>query len=358
MVCLFILKHSIKKNRTFRKTIPIMNFNDRFKQVIFFIIIALLSVLVFIQAKSTVPGILGAVTLYLLNRTWYFRIIHKHKWNKTLTVILFLVADSIVLFIPFILTSVFIFPKLVYLGSNANELYQGLQELMTRLQNQFGVQLATTENLLAIPKLISGYLPNVFSSAANMITNLGIMYFILYYMMLNAEDMERKLVEYLPLKRENTKQIAKETKEIVVSYSIGIPVLATAQGICALIGYWIFSINDPLLFAFLTALCSVVPFVGSALVWVPLVVYLFSAHHTGAAAGLTAYCVLIVLNVDNVLRMVLLKAFADIHPLVTLFGVIVGLSLFGFLGLIFGPLLISYLLLLMKIYVNEFSEKT
>ncbi|HNF49275.1 MAG TPA: AI-2E family transporter [Chitinophagales bacterium] len=334
-----------------------MNFNDRFRQVVFFIVLAGLAILIFIQAKSTIPGILSAITLYLLNRVWFLKLIHRHKWNKTLTVIFFITIDTLVLFIPFLLTSVFIFPKLVYLTNNANELFQGVQKLLEQLQNRFDIQIATKENLMALPKYISGVLPNVFSSAAGMITNLGIMYFTLYYMLQNAEQMEKKLTEFLPLRKENTKQLAKETKDIVISYSIGIPVLALAQGICATIGYAVFGISDPLLLGFLTGLCSVIPFVGSALVWVPLVVYLFAVGPQSAAIGLLAYCLIVVLNVDNILRMVLLKAFADIHPLITLFGVIVGLPLFGFLGLIFGPLLISYLLLLMKIYVNEFSNQ-
>ena len=334
-----------------------MNFNDRFRQGVFFIVLAGSAILIFIQAKSTIPGILSAITLYLLNRVWFLKLIHRHKWNKTLTVIFFITIDTLVLFIPFLLTSVFIFPKLVYLTNNANELFQGVQKLLEQLQNRFDIQIATKENLMALPKYISGVLPNVFSSAAGMITNLGIMYFTLYYMLQNAEQMEKKLTEFLPLRKENTKQLAKETKDIVISYSIGIPVLALAQGICATIGYAVFGISDPLLLGFLTGLCSVIPFVGSALVWVPLVVYLFAVGPQSAAIGLLAYCLIVVLNVDNILRMVLLKAFADIHPLITLFGVIVGLPLFGFLGLIFGPLLISYLLLLMKIYVNEFSNQ-
>ncbi len=334
-----------------------MNFNDRFRQVVFFIVLAGLAILIFIQAKSTIPGILSAITLYLLNRVWFLKLIHRYKWNKTLTVLFFITIDTLVLFIPFLLTSVFIFPKLVYLTNNANELFQGVQKLLEQVQSRFDIQIATKENLMALPKYISGVLPNVFSSAAGMITNLGIMYFTLYYMLQNAEQMEKKLTEFLPLRKENTKQLAKETKDIVISYSIGIPVLALAQGICATIGYAIFGITDPLLLGFLTGLCSVIPFVGSALVWVPLVVYLFAVGPQSAAIGLLAYCLIVVLNVDNILRMVLLKAFADIHPLITLFGVIVGLPLFGFLGLIFGPLLISYLLLLMKIYVNEFSNQ-
>jgi predicted PurR-regulated permease PerM len=150
--------------------------------------------------------------------------------------------------------------------------------------------------------------------------------------------------------------ITTETKNIVTSYAIGIPVLAIAQGLCAYIGYVIFGVKDPMLWGFVTAVCSVIPFVGTIIIWLPLVVYLFANGQTDLAIGLAAYCSIVVLNVDNVLRLFLLKAFADIHPLITLFGVITGLKLFGFIGLIFGPLLVSYLLLLVRIYINEFSE--
>ena len=98
--------------------------------------------------------------------------------------------------------------------------------------------------------------------------------------------------------------------------------------------------------------------VGSGLIWLPLVGYLFSHGQHDNALGLAIYSFVVVINVDNFLRLILLKAFADIHPLITLFGVITGLKLFGFIGLIFGPLLVSYLLLLIRIYVNEFSEPT
>ena len=171
-----------------------------------------------------------------------------------------------------------------------------------------------------------------------------------------AEKMESVISKYIPLKNKNISLIASETKDIVTSYAIGIPILAVAQGICATIGYWIFGVENPIFWGFITALCSVIPFVGSALIWVPLVAYLYATNDAHNALFLAIYSVVVVLNVDNLLRIVLLKAFADIHPLITLFGVIIGLPLFGFLGLIFGPLLVSYLLLLMRIYVNEFAD--
>jgi predicted PurR-regulated permease PerM len=115
-------------------------------------------------------------------------------------------------------------------------------------------------------------------------------------------------------------------------------------------------VQDPILWSFITTVCSVIPFGGSGLIWVPLSGYLYSQGHTTDAIGLAIYCAIVVLNIDNLLRLIVLKTFADIHPLITLFGVITGLKLFGFIGLIFGPLLISYLILFIRIYVNEFAE--
>jgi predicted PurR-regulated permease PerM len=76
----------------------------------------------------------------------------------------------------------------------------------------------------------------------------------------------------------------------------------------------------------------------------------------GLGIGLILYCAIIVSNTDNVLRFTILKKIGDVHPLITVFGVIVGLQLFGVMGLIFGPLLLTYFILLIKIYRLEFSS--
>lgn len=332
------------------------NFNERFRQIIFFILIAALSFLIFWHIKSTVPGILAAVTMYVLNRKFLFKLHFRKKMNRTVIVLLLLLLDSLLLLIPIALAIIFILPKLSYLSDNANELYAGLKEIVDKISARLGFEILSKENLSNLPGILSAMLPNFLGTAANGITNLGIFYFILYYMLQYAEKMEALVTKYIPLKNKNISLIASETKDIVTSYSVGIPILAIAQGICATIGYAIFDIPNPIFWGFITCLCSVIPFIGSALIWVPLVAYLYATNDSHNAIFLGAYSIIVILNVDNLLRIVLLKAFADIHPLVTLFGVIVGLPLFGFLGLIFGPLLVSYLLLLMRIYVNEFSE--
>jgi predicted PurR-regulated permease PerM len=93
------------------------------------------------------------------------------------------------------------------------------------------------------------------------------------------------------------------------------------------------------------------------IVWVPLVLYLFATGEVTAATWLTFYSFIITGNVDYLARMTLMKRMGDVHPLITVIGVIAGLNLFGFMGLVFGPLLVSYFIILVKIYISEFSER-
>jgi predicted PurR-regulated permease PerM len=100
-----------------------------------------------------------------------------------------------------------------------------------------------------------------------------------------------------------------------------------------------------------------VPIIGTAVVWVPLCIYLYAIGNSAQATGLLLYSIVITGSVDNILRFTILKKLGDVHPIITALGIIVGIPLFGFMGFIFGPLLISYLLLLVKIYRVEFSPR-
>ncbi len=112
-----------------------------------------------------------------------------------------------------------------------------------------------------------------------------------------------------------------------------------------------------MLWGFITGVFAFFPIVGTMIVWVPLVVFMFSAGHNGQGIGLAIYSAVVTGNIDYMARITLLKKIGDVHPVITVLGVIVGLSLFGFWGFIFGPLLISYFLLLYNIYSAEFGSQ-
>jgi predicted PurR-regulated permease PerM len=183
------------------------------------------------------------------------------------------------------------------------------------------------------------------------------MYFILYFMLVNGRFMEDSLYEYIPLRDGNVELIGREVKIMVVSNTIGIPLIAFIQGIVGLIGYLIIGIDEPFLWFAATCITAMMPVVGAALVYVPLTVMLFAKGETGRGIAMAIWGFGFIGLVDNLFRFIINKKIGDIHPLITIFGVLAGLQLFGFIGLIFGPLLISMFILLLRIYGSEFLTK-
>ena len=160
-----------------------------------------------------------------------------------------------------------------------------------------------------------------------------------------------------PLRDENVKRIGKEVESMVVSNAIGIPLIAVLQGIVGLIGYFILGVKEPWFWFVVTCITAMIPVVGAALAYVPLAIVFFANGQNWQGIAMLIFGFGIIGLVDNIFRFWLQKKIGNIHPLVTVFGVIIGIKLFGFIGLIFGPLLISMFILLLKIYSNEFLIK-
>jgi predicted PurR-regulated permease PerM len=184
------------------------------------------------------------------------------------------------------------------------------------------------------------------------------MFFVLYFMLVNGSEMEKVVTNFIPLHPESVTKLAKETKNMVRANAIGIPLISIIQGITATFGYWIFGLSEYALWGFLTGIFAFFPLVGTMLIWLPLVMYQYSHGDTWQASGLLIYSFVVTGNVDYFARITLMKKIGDVHPLITILGVIVGLGLFGFMGFIFGPLLLSYLILLTRIYTDEFVSHT
>jgi predicted PurR-regulated permease PerM len=170
--------------------------------------------------------------------------------------------------------------------------------------------------------------------------------------------MEDSIRKFIPLHLESVIALAHETKHMVKANAIGIPLISLIQGFFAWAGYLIFGMEDALMWGFLTGVFAFFPIVGTMMIWVPLVVYLYSKGMGGQATGLLVYSLVITGNVDYLARVTLMKKIGNVHPLITVFGVIVGLQLFGFMGFIFGPLIFSYAIILVKIYSHEFVDHT
>lgn len=330
-------------------------FNNRLRQIVLLLIIILLAVLLLQQLYIFLPGFLGAITLYILFRETYYGLTIKKKWNKTLTALLIILASIIAIAIPLYFSIMLLTDKVSALVSNPMEIIMDAKIVGQKIFEKTGFQILSEENIAAFQKKATTIVPAILNSSANLLSNFAIMFFLLYFLLKSGRETEKFLDRFIPLKDENIDLLGNETKNMVKANAIGIPVLAVIQGIIAAVGYWIFGVKDFMLWGFLTGICSMIPVVGTAIIWVPLVLYMYAINKTGSALGLLIYAAAIITNIDYVARLTILKRLMDVHPLITIFGVIVGIGLFGFWGVIFGPLFISYFIILVRIYINEFG---
>ncbi|WP_262714407.1 AI-2E family transporter [Ginsengibacter hankyongi] len=321
-------------------------------------LIILIGVLMLKHFYVFLPGVLGAITLYILSRKSYLKLTEKRKWSPGWTALLYILAYTILICLPVYLAVVLVTPKLVALFNNPVQLLVAVKSFSQKIQEATGIEFFNTEALKNATKQIAGSLPLFLSGTANFITNLILMFFVLYYMLVHGIEMEKYLNDFIPLKEKNRAMLSAETDIMIRANAIGIPLLALIQGLVGALGYAIFGVGDFALWGFLTGVASLIPIIGTGLIWVPLTVYLFAIDHVWQGVGLGIYSLVVLTNIDYVARITVLRKIGNVHPVITIFGVIVGLSMFGFLGLVFGPLLITYFIVLIRIYRNEFNAES
>lgn len=330
-------------------------FNDRLRQVLILLLVLSIAILLISQLTIFIPGLLGGITLYILSRSLYFQLIFKRKWKKGWTALLFILCYLIIIAFPVYVSITLASPKISSIAENQEQIIAGIQSVSAKVKEKTGFTLLSAESAKTIAQKVSTYIPQIINSTMVLLSNLIIMFFLLYYLLVQGRDMEKYLSKVIPLKDENVHLLAGETKMMIRANALGIPIICVVQGAFAALGYWIFGIEDWGLWGFVTGVFAFFPLVGTMIIWVPLVGYLFIHGSNLPAIGLTIYSFVVTGNVDYIARLKLMKYMGDVHPVITVLGVIVGLNLFGFMGLIFGPLLISYFLIMVKIYINEFD---
>ena len=325
------------------------SFNNRIKQILLLSLILLFVILVIKELSIFLPGVLGALTLYILSRSNYFQIVYNRKWKKGRAAGLFIFYYLFLLGLPIFLAVTLISPKINTFLNDPEAMINTAKQSINTIQQKIGFNFFSESTLTSSLGKLTAFIPTILNSTATLISNLAIMLFFLYYMLYYGKEIERTTNRLIPLEQQNINMLASETKKLVRANALGIPLISIIQGLTATLGYFIFGVDEWGLWGFLTGVFAFFPVVGTMIVWVPLVLYSYAVGETWQATGLLLYSVLVTGNVDYISRITLLKKMGDVHPVITILGVIVGLGLFGFIGLIFGPLLVNYIIVLFKI---------
>lgn len=325
------------------------------RQIFILLLILLVGGLIFQKMLPYLSGVLGAVTLYVLLRKPMEKLVVKGL-HKHLAAIFLMFLSFICIAVPVVGLGFMMGSKVQYAVDNSKKVVDAVKRQLQSVESYFNIDITSSIDTGAISSWLSKNLQGLAGGTFNMFIALTLLYFLLFFMLTNSNKLKNSLFEYIPIRDENLKTIGRETNEKVKSNALGIPLVAMGQGVVGLIGFLIFGIPDPFFWAAVVTIGSVIPFVGSALGIVPVFLLAISNGDMLQAWGILIYGTVAVGATDNIFRLYILKRLDDVHPLITLIGVLVGVPLFGFIGLIFGPLLVSLFLIIVRIYKNEYSH--
>lgn len=324
------------------------------RQLIILALIVFLGGLIIKYMLPYISGVLGALTLYVVLRKWMLKLIDKGLKRSWAAMLLILVA-FIGIFIPLTGAGLMLSSQLGDFADKSEQVTKALKDQLFQVEKYVQYDVSSAID----PEQASGWLTDNLSGFAsgtfNIFISLGILLFLLYYMLKSPKQLKESLLEYIPLSNKNLVTLGKEIDNVVRSNAIAIPLVAIAQGIIALIGFFVFGVENSLFWFVIVTIGSMIPFIGTFIGILPVFVLSLASGEDFQAWGILLYGILVVGMTDNIIRLFVLKKLDSTHPLITLIGVLIGIPLFGFVGLIFGPLIINLFLIIVKIYKQQYG---
>ena len=317
-------------------------------------LIGALAVGVLIAVAPFLPGLLGAVVLYVVCAPLYRRL--APRLGASVAAMLLTFGVAILLLIPVVwLASIAIeqAPDAVsrILRSSA---FANLRVLQIGPLD-VGAQMSRVGEMLA--SRASGQALALVGSLTRTILNLLLAGVGLYYLFKSADVVWDRVRPLIPFSADGANALRERFALVTEATLLGIAATALAQGLVVGTAFWLVGLPDPIVWGVVTGCTSILPILGSSLIWGPGVVVLLAEHRFGAAAVLGVLGAVVASNVDNAIRPMVYRRVSGIHPMATLVGAFAGVQLVGLSGLLLGPLAISYLFELVSLYDAEYGTR-
>lgn len=272
-------------------------------------------------------------------------------WASLITIVIFLIVLGIPIF--FVGTVIFDQAQSTYhfmvTSGNTNEFIQKIDASINRLMPN-GFTFDTYGKVSNLISFLSNNIGKFFTTTLNTILMFILTIFTMFFMLKNGGEWKEGLIKLIPLSEKNVKEILLGLKNSINRVLRGSFIIAIVQGILSWVGLWIFGVPNPALWGVVAGMSSFVPTIGTSIVSVPAVLFLFFTGMPLHALGLLIWSLVIVGLVDNILSPYIISKNSEVPPIFILFSILGGLSLMGPIGILVGPLTISLLYSLVSIY--------
>lgn len=336
--------------------LPLYNYRERNR--ITLVLLIILGGFILYSIRGIFGAVLGTIVMYTIFRPIFIHMISKWKISENWAAVIIILSSFLVIVLPTLGVGSMVISKIAEVQQNPEWIKNAISKI-----NEFA------GDKLNQPDLIENALRNVMSSAgtiltyllggaANLLLSIAVMYFLLYFVLVDYKHFEAGLYRFSPFRQENALRFGRELRNITYSNVLGQGFIAIIQGALVTLGYWFFEFDDPIFWGVISAILSFIPVVGAPIIFVPASILTIVQGDNYNGIGMLLFGLIVISNIDNVLRLIIAKRVGNIHPIITIVGVIIGIPLFGLMGLVYGPLLLSYFLITVRIYeTNKLAER-
>ena len=279
-----------------------MDNNNIKEQYIRYSLIAIIIIMGFVLFKQILPymgGFLGAFTIYILVRKRMMTLTMKKKMKQSKAALL-ITSEIIFLFlIPLSCIVWLIINKLEASHLSADSITGPIQDAENYIKAKFGFDILGTKAVSFMTSEAPEIGKEVMGEVSSFLVNIFVLIFILYFMLIGGTSMESYIKDILPFTPDNKQHVLNKIKVIVHSNAIGIPLQAIIQAFISTIGYLIFGVPNALMLGIITGLATMIPVIGTSVIWVPIACYMALSGRWFDAAGVIVYGLLVIAQADN-----------------------------------------------------------
>ena len=319
------------------------------------LLILVLAAVIFIALAPFLSGLLGAAVLYVVFVRLYNRLARSMKPGLAAAITLISALIVVALPLAWLIAVVIAQAPDATRALQSSTVFTRLAEL--RIGNfDVGAELAKASGNIA--SWLSTKIFAFLGSATSVVLNLVIAFFGLYYMLRSDGNTWEAIRPYIPFSTATADALRDRFFSVTEATLLGTFLIAVIQGTLVGTGFWIVGLANPFFWGTVTAIASILPVLGTSLVWLPATLVLLVQNRYGAAVTMLVIGAGIASNIDNVIRPLVYRRVSHIHPMITLVGAFAGVKYFGLLGVLLGPLGIAYLFALLHFYREEYGSSS
>lgn len=298
----------------------------------------------------------GAIILYFLFRPLYHWLHSKLKWRAGVSAGLVLVLSIIIILLPVSLLATLLIDQVQSVIGYARDNIGSWSHWGDKIPLLWRDKI--TQELSNILNNVGGFFVVTVKAVGSQVITYCIMYFMFFYLLVADErKLKNMVISVMPFSKSNTIKLQQEFNNITHSTIVATGLIAVGQGVMLTLGLFLFGVPGALVFGFLGMIMAFLPLIGVPAIWLPASIWLMASGRLWSGVGLLVWG-LVISNVDNFVRPMLQRRLGKIHPVVSILGVFIGLSFFGILGVVIGPLILTYFLLTIKMFNQEYIETT